>query len=89
MSPKPYFSDKSGRRKMKKKSEVVHRHAWTKEELEEVRELFKEFFKMDKTPGESVIRKKMDLSEKRGGLIFRLPLKSIKAKISWMRLKKT
>ncbi|KAJ8045348.1 N-lysine methyltransferase KMT5A-B [Holothuria leucospilota] len=79
----------SGQRKTKKKRNVGKRHAWTESELDEVRELFSAFFKMDKTPGEGVLRKKMEVSKKKGGLIWKLPLKSIKAKISWMRLKKT
>ncbi|KAJ8018205.1 hypothetical protein HOLleu_43939 [Holothuria leucospilota] len=71
----------------RKRKAIGKRHKWTPKEIEEVRQLFSAYFKKDKTPGERAVRKAMDISKAKGGTLWKLPLKSIKAKVSWLRLK--
>ncbi|XP_072013517.1 uncharacterized protein [Amphiura filiformis] len=74
------------KRQVIKTRKMGQRHNWTSEEKEEVSTLFAKFFDRNKTPGEEAVRKAIELSKKRGGLIWKLPMKNIKSKVSWMRL---
>lgn len=68
----------------KKKS--VPRHKWTMAEIEETRDLFKNFFGIDKTPGIAAVKKAQETSRTNGGLLWKLPVGIIKSKVSWLRM---
>lgn len=77
----------AGQKKKKKTKRIGVRHTWTKSEIEEVKELFSVYFRKDKTPGEQAIKEAMRISKEKGGSVWKLPLKSVKSKISWLRLR--
>lgn len=80
-------SEEDIRKKRKTKKPYV-RQKWTQDEENELRELFKEEFERTLAcPGQKRIQKKMGLSQKNNGLIFKRKRDNIKKKISNMLMK--
>ncbi|PIK48407.1 putative proteoglycan 4-like [Apostichopus japonicus] len=74
--------------KKRKRRTSKPRHKWTHEEIDELKQLFDIYFRKDKTAGEKAVKKAMERSREREGTVWQLPLKSIKSKVSWLRLHK-
>ncbi|XP_063965463.1 uncharacterized protein LOC135156624 [Lytechinus pictus] len=72
--------------RIQRKRKATTRHNWSTEEINEVNKLFKSFLDSDKTPGEKAVAAAMRKSKQNGGSIWKLKLKNIKSKVSWIRL---
>ncbi|XP_069108415.1 uncharacterized protein [Argopecten irradians] len=70
----------------KKKAPILNRHKWSLTELNELRDIFKSFFKYDNTPGQTAIEEGKKTSKRKGGQIWQLETSKIKKKIFWLRL---
>ena len=80
-------SEEEGRKKRKIKKPSA-RQKWTQDEENELRELFKEEFERTLAcPGQKRIQKKMGLSQKNNGFIFKRKRDNIKKKLSNMLMK--
>ena len=79
-----YFLGTVFRKRKQTKAKPRNVHKWTAEEIDEIDKIFKSFRSIQKTPGEADIRIGMFISEKRNGLIHKLPVVKIKKKISWL-----
>ena len=75
----------------KKKKTMVDRHTWTSEEISEIRKIYKDCLKErnHNKYGKERIEEGMKESKRKGGVIWKLKMHKIKAKISWLRLAKS
>ena len=71
----------------KGKKKMVNRHNWCEEEMMELHDIFKDFFKEDKTPSrkeaEAIVKQ-----NKNKGLLWKISTDKIVKKISWIKMQK-
>jgi hypothetical protein len=60
------------------------RHKWSAEEEEELRRIYKAFFREGETPRQKDVEKGMKMSRQKGGMIHKIKRDNIKKKINNM-----